>query len=215
MFYFPSSLSNVLKIIVSNLLCYNKRTKMTPHQSSTNSTRTIPTIQIIEEPYVNPRSQSFEIPREKQQGVHARFDTSASSVRPGMGRAGISHNEGQVLRRPSLQHSHRSFARSVSSFSLYSNFAGERFNQTGHKHCAASIEKRRKSNSKSLSVEQREIPQEKRRVGSSNDIEYGYSSNSSIDDEEDDGTPKASVGKAMFMFLKAFIGSGVLFLPKA
>ncbi|KAI8371649.1 transmembrane amino acid transporter protein-domain-containing protein [Radiomyces spectabilis] len=27
--------------------------------------------------------------------------------------------------------------------------------------------------------------------------------------------PKASVGKAMFMFLKAFLGSGVLFLPKA
>ncbi|KAI9282186.1 transmembrane amino acid transporter protein-domain-containing protein [Sporodiniella umbellata] len=27
--------------------------------------------------------------------------------------------------------------------------------------------------------------------------------------------PRASVGKAMFMFLKAFIGSGVLFLPKA
>ncbi|KAI8882497.1 hypothetical protein K501DRAFT_186619 [Backusella circina FSU 941] len=36
----------------------------------------------------------------------------------------------------------------------------------------------------------------------------------SIEDVDTD-VPKASVGKAMFMFLKAFIGSGVLFLPKA
>ena len=43
--------------------------------------------------------------------------------------------------------------------------------------------------------------------------EYDISSVNS--DEEGADAPKASVGKAMFMFLKAFIGSGVLFLPKA
>ncbi|KAI8368846.1 transmembrane amino acid transporter protein-domain-containing protein [Choanephora cucurbitarum] len=42
-----------------------------------------------------------------------------------------------------------------------------------------------------------------------------YDINSISSDEEGADAPKASVGKAMFMFLKAFIGSGVLFLPKA
>lgn len=184
---------------------------MNSQQPLTDS-RTIPTIQ-IEESSVNPRSQSFELPREKQQGVHAHFDTSASSVRPGMNRASISHNEGQVLKRPSL-HPRGSFARSISSFSLYSKFAGERFNPTGNKHRAASIGKRRKNSSTSL--EECEVGVEKC-AGSSNLEEelVSISSNQDDNEDDDDGVPKASVGKAMFMFLKAFIGSGVLFLPKA
>jgi hypothetical protein len=184
---------------------------MNPQQIPTN-VRANPTIQ-IEEPSAKLRSQSFEIPREKQQGVHAHFDDFASSVRPGINRAGISHNEGQVLQRPSLS-THRSFARSVSSFSLYSNFAGERFNETGHKHRTVSIGRRKKKKSKSAKGSQ--VAREKGHVESS-DMEDGFSSSSSgnsIEDDHDD-TPKASVGKAMFMFLKAFIGSGVLFLPKA
>lgn len=165
-------------------------------------TTTIPTItfQDVLPQLPTLRSQSFELPRGKQQGVHAHFDKGTSIVRPGMNKSSVSHSEGYSLRRPSVQ-SRKSFSRSISSFSLYSHFAGERFSHN---------DKRRKD-SRKLSMEN--IDLEKRR---------NRESISSIDDNsvksfnsDDSGSPKASVGKAMVMFLKAFIGSGVLFLPKA
>ncbi|GAA5810209.1 hypothetical protein MFLAVUS_003628 [Mucor flavus] len=161
-------------------------------------TTAIPSITFQDAPPNLPtvRSQSFELPRGKQQGVHAHFENSI--VRPGMTKTGVSHSEGYSLRRPSI-HSRKSFARSVSSFSLYSHFAGERFGNN---------DKKRK-NSRKLSMEETE-----KRAASSGDISMEEDgSDKSLDEGE--GPPKASVGKAMFMFLKAFIGSGVLFLPKA
>jgi hypothetical protein len=149
------------------------------------------------------RSQSFEIPRDKVTGVHAHFNKSDASARPKINRASLSHNEGYTLHRPSIN-PRKSFARSVSSFSLYSHFAGERFTQPNHRHHPSS----KKNSAKSLDIEDVSIKDE------SNDS--NYSNTSSIDEKEGENiAPKASVGKAMFMFLKAFIGSGVLFLPKA
>ncbi|KAI8340057.1 transmembrane amino acid transporter protein-domain-containing protein [Chlamydoabsidia padenii] len=81
-------------------------------------------------------------------------------------------------------------ARSYSSFSLYANFAGENLDDSddegGHRRRRPKI------------AEEEKLDEE-------------------VVDDHVDGksAPTASVGKAMFMFLKAFIGSGVLFLPKA
>ncbi|KAI8647093.1 transmembrane amino acid transporter protein-domain-containing protein [Parasitella parasitica] len=101
--------------------------------------------------------------------------------------------------------SRKSFARSVSSFSLYSHFAGERFSHPNRHHYHSSS---RKNSAKSSDVEDVSVK------GASTDS--NYSNGSSIDEKDGEtSAPKASVGKAMFMFLKAFIGSGVLFLPKA
>ncbi|KAI8059979.1 transmembrane amino acid transporter protein-domain-containing protein [Gilbertella persicaria] len=86
-------------------------------------------------------------------------------------------------------HVRKSFARSVSSISLYSHFAGERFDHHHH---------HRSKSSRPASLKE----------------EKDASCHSSTSEDEEDA-PKASVRKAMFMFLKAFIGSGVLFLPKA
>ncbi|KAK4510943.1 uncharacterized protein ATC70_000052 [Mucor velutinosus] len=184
---------------------------MTTHPDELMSPNAIPTIQ-IQEPTSPPphlptlRSQSFELPREKTTGARAHFDTPASAVRPGFNRASISHSEGYTFRRPSLN-SRKSFARSVSSFSLYSHFAGERFSHPHHRHHRHSLS--RKSSAKSSDVEDVSI-----KDGTSSDS--SYNNTSSIDEKDGENeTPKASVGKAMFMFLKAFIGSGVLFLPKA
>jgi hypothetical protein len=170
------------------------------------------------------RSQSFELPRDnkQQEGIHAHFDKEASIIRPAINRASISHSEGTNLRRPSI-HSRKSFPTSVSSISLYSHFAGEDFTS----YHDPTSEHRKPS--KKFSLEN--IDLEKKKTGkntadANNEIISVTDDSSSIDDvgsyKEDDissnessSSPKASVGKAMFMFLKAFIGSGVLFLPKA
>lgn len=119
------------------------------------------------------KSKSFEIPRPR-----AHFDTLAT-------RPDVSTQESQ---RPNI-YSHRSLTQSVSSLSLYSHFAGERFSP---KH--------------SIETRSREIKRDNKADDSSETA-------TSFSEEEEE--PKASVSKAMFMFLKAFIGSGVLFLPKA
>lgn len=164
-------------------------------------TTTIPTITFQDAPPPLPtlRSQSFELPRGKQQGVHAHFDKTASTVRPGMNKSSISHSEGYSLRRPSVA-SRKSFSRSVSSFSLYSHFAGERFSHNKRK------------DSRKLSMDTTDIEKRKNVKDSTSTIDDN--SAKSFDSESGE-SPKASVGKAMVMFLKAFIGSGVLFLPKA
>lgn len=77
-------------------------------------------------------------------------------------------------------------ARSYSSMSLYAHFAGEHL---ADEDAAEAYQKKR------VIAEEKE--------------------DSGIDTEQIKVVPTASVGKAMFMFLKAFIGSGVLFLPKA
>ncbi|CAO3591132.1 unnamed protein product [Absidia cylindrospora] len=83
-------------------------------------------------------------------------------------------------------------ARSYSSFSLYANFAGEALDDSddeGHY-------RHRMSNVAGPKITEEEKMEE-------------------VESEYLKKVPTASVGKAMFMFLKAFIGSGVLFLPKA
>lgn len=152
------------------------------------------------------RSQSFEIPRSKPQGIHAHFDTTTSELRPGINRASISHSEGYGLRRPSVQ-SRRSFATSVSSFSLYSNFAGERFQ---HKK-----KKGKKHTTDHIDIEKARDKKQQHRSSQSSDESSMEDDVSSKSIDEEDEKPKATVGKAMLMFLKAFIGSGVLFIPKA
>ncbi|CAO3644143.1 unnamed protein product [Cunninghamella blakesleeana] len=80
-------------------------------------------------------------------------------------------------------------ARSFSSMSLYAHFAGE--------HLAD-------GDASEAYTKKRVISEEKE-----------INEDSGVDTEDIKIVPTASVGKAMFMFLKAFIGSGVLFLPKA
>ncbi|KAL0096468.1 transmembrane amino acid transporter protein-domain-containing protein [Phycomyces blakesleeanus] len=104
------------------------------------------------------------------------------------------------------------FVRSVSSFSLYSHFAGEDFDTHQTTRPSIVAEKRRSfiaEGSSAFSRHQERIvdlrsPKEKRETEEDEEEE-----------DDDDDVPKASVTKAMFMFLKAFVGSGVLFLPKA
>jgi hypothetical protein len=96
----------------------------------------------------------------------------------------------------------RSIARTISSFSVYSNFAGERLDDGPYHHSKSNLgpvasEEKRKSYQSSLRKH------EESTIGDE------------MIEEAEDNIPKSSVGKAMFMFLKAFIGSGVLFLPKA
>lgn len=98
----------------------------------------------------------------------------------------------------------RSMARTISSLSLYSNFAGEHLDDSyrgdsSHRNSTVDPEKGQSYISQKSSIHKHE----ESTVG-----------DEMVEDIED-ATPKASVGKAMFMFLKAFIGSGVLFLPKA
>lgn len=164
-------------------------------------TTTIPTItfQDIPPPLPTLRSQSFDLPRGKQQGVHAHFDKAAAMVRPGMAKSSISHSEGYSLRRPSVA-SRKSFSRSVSSFSLYSHFAGERFSHNKRK------------DSRKLFMETSDLKKCKHFKESTSTVDDNSAKSF---DSENGEPPKASVGKAMVMFLKAFIGSGVLFLPKA
>lgn len=98
----------------------------------------------------------------------------------------------------------KSMARTISSLSLYSNFAGEHLDDRY---------RTTKPNLNSL------IDEEKRKSYISHKSSINKTEESSVGEEmiEDAqlAAPKASVRKAMFMFLKAFIGSGVLFLPKA
>ncbi|GAA5812252.1 hypothetical protein MFLAVUS_005702 [Mucor flavus] len=95
----------------------------------------------------------------------------------------------------------RSMVRTISSLSVYSNFAGERLDDNHRPRLNSLIdeEKRKSYISQRSSV----AKHEESTVGEE------------LIEDTEDMAPKASVGKAMFMFLKAFIGSGVLFLPKA
>ncbi|KAF7728172.1 hypothetical protein EC973_006566 [Apophysomyces ossiformis] len=157
------------------------------------------------------RSRSVELPRLKSTeklktsgGFRTHFvngelhvrHPAGTSKRPGIARRSHSFN-------PSLIGT-RSITRSVSSFSLYDKFAGERFdvrrprttsNNTGGREKGGNTHKKNHHGDKA-----------------SEEISTNPSEEAS---EERVDQPQASTGKAMFMFLKAFIGSGVLFLPKA
>lgn len=143
------------------------------------------------------KAKSFDIPTRTLHFDDTARDTT--TTRPAMNRASLSHNDAYEKQRPPI-YTHRSFTQSVSSFSLYSHFAGEKFTHKKH-----SFDDRRLKRNSFHSFRDKK---------SSNEDDENQST--SIDEEiEEPTTPKASVGKAMFMFLKAFIGSGVLFLPKA
>ncbi|OBZ83315.1 Vacuolar amino acid transporter 3 [Choanephora cucurbitarum] len=103
----------------------------------------------------------------------------------------------------SLSAKRKSFARTVSSFSVYSNFAGERLDHSRRNS--------RQMSSLAESEKRQSIGSAKASIRKHKESTVGEDSIEAVEDE----VPKASVGKAMFMFLKAFIGSGVLFLPKA
>lgn len=109
------------------------------------------------------------------------FDNIDEAPRPGLKRSAKSLATLQIPKqRPALR-------TAASSVSLYSHFAGERFES-----------------------EKSKLP----RAASLGD-QHVHDDDDDDDDDDDYDTPTATVGKAMFMFLKAFIGSGVLFLPKA
>lgn len=97
----------------------------------------------------------------------------------------------------------RSMARTISSLSVYSNFAGERLDDSYPRPTLGNLIDEEKNKSYTAS-----------RNTSLNKREESVVGEELIEDATE-VAPKASVGKAMFMFLKAFIGSGVLFLPKA
>ncbi|KAI9022978.1 transmembrane amino acid transporter protein-domain-containing protein [Phycomyces nitens] len=121
---------------------------------------------------------------------------------------------GKPQTRPKPGSRASSFARSINSVSLYGNFAGENLDDS---------KRRKQPNLRHMIDEEQDLG----RTSSINSefkptisISTGSISRSSDDSDLSDGSieddkPKSSVGKAMFMFLKAFIGSGVLFLPKA
>ncbi|KAG0167638.1 neutral amino acid transporter [Apophysomyces sp. BC1034] len=161
------------------------------------------------------RSRSFEIPR-GQRLADLRSHTHFAEDMPNLRSEFITPPTTPTPRRPGIRshgnsfaHSistkRRSVARTVSSYSVYSHFAGERFDddddEDDHPPRLKDLvkdEKKRRSTTDANGFK----------------IEHALSTEESAIEEED-RTPKASVGKAMFMFLKAFIGSGVLFLPKA
>ncbi|KAG1440548.1 hypothetical protein G6F56_011873 [Rhizopus delemar] len=120
---------------------------------------------------------------------------------------------GQIKSRPSLSARATSFmspakrktmVRNISSFSMYSNFMGERLDDRAPHN---------RVNLASMSEETRNSILTQR-SSLKNKPEESNLTDEEAQMEEDEG-PKASAGKAMFMFLKAFVGSGVLFLPKA
>ncbi|KAI9470654.1 MAG: transmembrane amino acid transporter protein-domain-containing protein [Benjaminiella poitrasii] len=101
----------------------------------------------------------------------------------------------------------RSMARTISSLSLYSHFAGENLDDNSHQH--------RHSRPNSNMIDEEKRYSYAPSVPSSMHKHEGSTVSEEMVEDLEDEAPKASVGKAMFMFLKAFIGSGVLFLPKA
>ncbi|KAI8060711.1 transmembrane amino acid transporter protein-domain-containing protein [Gongronella butleri] len=84
-------------------------------------------------------------------------------------------------------------ARSYSSLSLYTHFAGEDFKE----------EDERKHKKELIAEHGEDVSGAAEKEEEEDEFEYVQK------------RPTASVGKALFMFLKAFIGSGVLFLPSA
>lgn len=98
----------------------------------------------------------------------------------------------------------RSMARTISSLSVYSNFAGEHLDDSYHQRpTLGNLIDEEKNKSYAASHRSSVNKHEESTVGEE------------LIEDALDTAPKASVRKAMFMFLKAFIGSGVLFLPKA
>ncbi|KAG0173915.1 hypothetical protein DFQ28_009609 [Apophysomyces sp. BC1034] len=155
------------------------------------------------------RSRSVEIPREKpieqlkdRGGFRAHFvhevphghQQTEARTRPGISGRSYSFNPPSIRRL--------SISRSVSSFSLYSKFAGERFD----------VPRPRTKSNDNIDIEKRSKTK-KAEIANGGIEENSVEHSEETEDQPDQ--PKASVGKAMFMFLKAFIGSGVLFLPKA
>ncbi|KAL0096062.1 transmembrane amino acid transporter protein-domain-containing protein [Phycomyces blakesleeanus] len=128
--------------------------------------------------------------------------------------------------RPKMSSRGNSFAQSITSASLYENFAGERFdrpaNRKNHSERHPIDEEFNLGSSTSLSSELKPTvststyPLPRPYInGTTAGVPNGNAPTFDSDDNVEDDRPKSSVGKAMFMFLKAFIGSGVLFLPKA
>ncbi|KAG2201969.1 hypothetical protein INT47_000508 [Mucor saturninus] len=172
------------------------------------------------------RSQSYTTPSQRPAAVsrsasRAHFDDSERmpnhipNSRPEYNegsRVNSSVNVSSTTPRPKISSRATSFAtaakrrsmvRTISSLSVYSNFAGERLDDSYPRPTLGNMidEEKRKSYPAS-------------RKSSMNKHEESTVGEEMIEDASDIA-PKASVGKAMFMFLKAFIGSGVLFLPKA
>lgn len=171
------------------------------------------------------RSVSYEDPRSDYSSTvkvstppktihHARFanydDMPNAIPRPETTRM---NTTGQIKQRPKPSSRATSFisparrksmARTISSLSLYGSFAGERFDASFYQSrvSLASMSEGKRNSILSQRSSIKNMKQEESSIGET-------------EPETEHDTPKASVGKAMFMFLKAFVGSGVLFLPKA
>lgn len=164
----------------------NTRPNMNPRGISTGN------IHFQERPQMSSRTTSFATPPNRPK-MSSR-GTSFASIK-----------QATAAKRKSM-------ARTISSYSLYSNFAGERLDDSYHG-------KRPDFNSMTDDEKKSYVEEKRKSYLSTSPSSVHKHEESMIGQElvEDvgDAPPKASVGKAMFMFLKAFIGSGVLFLPKA
>ncbi|KAI9254076.1 transmembrane amino acid transporter protein-domain-containing protein [Sporodiniella umbellata] len=151
--------------------------------------------------------------------IRPEYTTSATThhahfTDPARPEANRLNTTGQIKSRPTLSSRATSFmspakrktmVRNLSSFSLYTNFAGERLDERAPRN-RVHLESMNEEKRKSIMTQRSSIK--------------NFHKESSLAEEEEaspeeEEAPKASVGKAMFMFLKAFLGSGVLFLPKA
>ncbi|KAG1622530.1 hypothetical protein G6F46_000768 [Rhizopus delemar] len=166
------------------------------------------------------RSRSYEHPKTDYMSSlptgnnnHAHFsdlDTMPNAKpRPRNSRM---NTTGQIRSRPKLSSraasivspvSRNSMIRNLSTFSLYSNFAGERLEENQNRQRPTCVDEEKCKNNAS------------RRSSLKNKTEVSVMDEESFVESDENDKPKASFSKAMFMFLKAFIGSGVLFLPKA
>ncbi|KAF7730239.1 neutral amino acid transporter [Apophysomyces ossiformis] len=173
----------------------------------------VPSEEFPSVPLAQMRSRSFDMPR-GQRLADLRSHTHFADM-PNLRSEFITPPPTPTPRRPGIRSHGNSFARSVttkrrsmartvSSYSVYSNFAGERFDDDVVSERVPRLK--------------RHLSQERKRKSTSDIDAVKVEHDLSVEEsavEEEDMRPRASVGKAMFMFLKAFIGSGVLFLPKA
>jgi hypothetical protein len=170
-------------------------------------------------PDVNARSQSVAFPAAKSSPLrlsHAHFDIPnirselntdperAKSMGNIPGVAGSSRPKtSRTTSFAASMKKRQSMVRNMSSYSLYSNFAGE--------HLDDDYLPSRRSSMASAAARRRSLASHR----SSGKYDEKIIGEEHLEEDVEDEVPTASVGKAMFMFLKAFIGSGVLFLPKA
>ncbi|KAI7905038.1 transmembrane amino acid transporter protein-domain-containing protein [Cokeromyces recurvatus] len=153
-----------------------------------------------------PNQNNMPRPHFNRMNTTGQYQMNRQQIRPKVSsRTNTSSFIGPSAKRMSM-------ARTISSLSLYSNFAGEHLDDHHHHHHRHS---KPNLDNNMIDEEKRDSYDSTIPSSSVHKHEVSFIDEAHVEDLEDTTAPKASVGKAMFMFLKAFIGSGVLFLPKA